>query len=118
MAWLSKSTKVAERIKAGADRALASATRALEKAGMKMGDIDGFRLLKNGAIDPTKFYTTGDMFVLDESSMVDVLLGNHVLRAIPTEACVILVGDVDQLPSVGPGSVLADLIASNVVPVV
>ena len=61
---------------------------------------------------------TGDLFVLDETSMVDVVLGHQVLRAIPSEACVILVGDVDQLPSVGPGSVLADLIASNVVPVV
>jgi exodeoxyribonuclease V alpha subunit len=61
---------------------------------------------------------TGDLFVLDETSMVDVVLGHQVLRAIPTEACVILVGDVDQLPSVGPGSVLADLIASDVVPVV
>ncbi len=61
---------------------------------------------------------TGDLFVLDETSMVDVVLGYQVLRAIPSEACVILVGDVDQLPSVGPGSVLADLIASNVVPVV
>jgi len=61
---------------------------------------------------------TGDLFVLDETSMVDVVLGHHVLRAIPSEACVILVGDVDQLPSVGPGSVLADLIASKVVPVV
>ena len=60
----------------------------------------------------------GDLFVLDETSMVDVVLGNQILRAIPREACVILVGDVDQLPSVGPGSVLADLIASNVVPVV
>jgi len=61
---------------------------------------------------------TGDLFVLDETSMVDVVLGHQVLRAIPSEACVILVGDVDQLPSVGPGSVLADLIVSNVVPVV
>ncbi|QDU25862.1 ATP-dependent RecD-like DNA helicase [Anatilimnocola aggregata] len=61
---------------------------------------------------------TGDLFVLDETSMVDVVLGHQVLRAIPSEACVILVGDVDQLPSVGPGSVLADLISSNVVPVV
>ncbi len=60
----------------------------------------------------------GDLFVLDETSMVDIVLGHQVLRAIPQEACVILVGDVDQLPSVGPGSVLADLIASNVVPVV
>ena len=61
---------------------------------------------------------TGDLFVLDETSMVDVVLGHQFLRAVPQEACVILVGDVDQLPSVGPGSVLADLIASNVVPVV
>ena len=61
---------------------------------------------------------TGDLFVLDETSMVDVVLGHQFLRAVPQEACVILVGDVDQLPSVGPGSVLADLISSNVVPVV
>ena len=61
---------------------------------------------------------TGDLFVLDEVSMVDAVLGHQVLRAVPSEACVILVGDVDQLPSVGPGSVLADLIASGVVPVV
>jgi exodeoxyribonuclease V alpha subunit len=61
---------------------------------------------------------SGDLFVLDEMSMVDVVLGHQCLRAVPSEACVIFVGDVDQLPSVGPGSVLADLIASNVVPVV
>jgi exodeoxyribonuclease V alpha subunit len=60
----------------------------------------------------------GDLFVLDETSMVDVVLGHQFLRAVPSNACVILVGDVDQLPSVGPGSVLADLIASDVVPVV
>ena len=60
----------------------------------------------------------GDLFVLDEMSMVDVVLGFQFLRAVPSEACVILVGDVDQLPSVGPGSVLADLITSGVVPVV
>ena len=61
---------------------------------------------------------TGDLFVLDETSMVDVVLGHQFLRAVPNEACVILVGDVDQLPSVGPGSVLADLINSRAVPVV
>ena len=56
---------------------------------------------------------TGDLFVLDEVSMVDVVLGHQFLRAVPSNACVILVGDVDQLPSVGPGSVLADLISSG-----
>ena len=61
---------------------------------------------------------TGDLFVLDEVSMVDVVLGHQFFRAVPSNACVILVGDVDQLPSVGPGMVLADLIASGVVPVV
>lgn len=60
----------------------------------------------------------GDLFVLDEVSMVDVVLGHQLLRSVPAGACVVLVGDVDQLPSVGPGSVLADLITSEVVPVV
>ena len=60
----------------------------------------------------------GDLFVLDEVSMVDVVLGHQFFRAVPSNACVILVGDVDQLPSVGPGTVLADLISSGVVPVV
>ena len=55
----------------------------------------------------------GDLFVLDETSMVDAVLGNQFLRAVPREACVVLVGDVDQLPSVGPGAVLADLIATR-----
>lgn len=59
-----------------------------------------------------------DLVILDESSMLDVVLGHQVLRAIPDGAAVILVGDVDQLPSVGPGTVLADLIASRRVPVV
>ena len=60
----------------------------------------------------------GDLFVLDETSMVDIVLGHQFFRAVASGACVILVGDVDQLPSVGPGSVLGDLIASDVVPVV
>ena len=49
-----------------------------------------------------------DLLVVDESSMVDVNLMYQLLRAVPPHACVVLVGDVDQLPSVGPGSVLAD----------
>ena len=50
--------------------------------------------------------------------MVDVALMYQLLRAVPPRACVVLVGDVDQLPSVGPGAVLADVIASGAVPVV
>jgi exodeoxyribonuclease V alpha subunit len=58
-----------------------------------------------------------DLLVVDEVSMVDIVLMNQLLRAIPDHACVVLVGDVDQLPSVGPGAVLADIIQSKAVPV-
>ncbi|NEX22603.1 ATP-dependent RecD-like DNA helicase [Thiorhodococcus mannitoliphagus] len=57
-----------------------------------------------------------DLLVVDEVSMVDVVLMNQLLRAVPTHAGVLLVGDVDQLPSVGPGAVLADLIGSGALP--
>ena len=59
-----------------------------------------------------------DLLVVDEASMVDVLLMRSLLRAVPDEAALLIVGDVDQLPSVGPGQVLADIIASNLIPVV
>lgn len=59
-----------------------------------------------------------DLLVVDETSMVDVRLMSHLLRALPASANLLLVGDVDQLPSVGPGSVLRDLIGSGTVPVV
>jgi exodeoxyribonuclease V alpha subunit len=59
-----------------------------------------------------------DLVVMDEASMVDVVLMHSVLRAVPLRASLILVGDVDQLPSVGPGSVLKDLIDCGRVPVV
>jgi len=59
-----------------------------------------------------------DLLVVDECSMVDVPLMHAVLRALPAPASLLLVGDVDQLPSVGPGMVLNHLIASGVMPVV
>jgi exodeoxyribonuclease V alpha subunit len=59
-----------------------------------------------------------DLLVVDEASMIDVPLMNQLLKAIPAWTCVIFVGDVDQLPSVGPGTVLADLIESATVKVV
>ena len=58
-----------------------------------------------------------DLLVVDEASMVDALLMYHLMRALPDMTKLILVGDVHQLPSVGPGNVLKDLIASGVVPV-
>ena len=59
-----------------------------------------------------------DLLVIDETSMVDVLLMQAVLKALPRTAALFVVGDVDQLPSVGPGQILADLIGSGVIPVV
>ena len=59
-----------------------------------------------------------DLLIVDEASMVDVTLLSYLLRAVPPSACLVLVGDVDQLPSVGPGTVLRDIIASGTVPVV
>lgn len=58
-----------------------------------------------------------DLLVIDETSMVDVPLMNALTKAIPEHAALLLVGDVDQLPSVGPGQVLADVIASGAIPV-
>ena len=59
-----------------------------------------------------------DVLVVDEASMVDVLLMQALMKAVPDKAAILIVGDIDQLPSVGPGQVLADIIASRAVPVV
>ena len=56
-----------------------------------------------------------DLVVIDEASMVDTILMNNLLKAVPVTATLLLVGDVDQLPSVGPGNVLKDIIASGCV---
>ena len=59
-----------------------------------------------------------DFLTVDETSMVDVVLMANLLRALPPKASLLLVGDIDQLPSVGPGMVLRHVIESKVVPVV
>jgi exodeoxyribonuclease V alpha subunit len=59
-----------------------------------------------------------DLLIVDEASMLDTVLAYHLVRALPETGRLILVGDVDQLPSVGPGRVLADLIRSDAVEVV
>ncbi|MDR1965748.1 MAG: ATP-dependent RecD-like DNA helicase [Synergistaceae bacterium] len=58
-----------------------------------------------------------DLLIIDEASMVDAPLMYHLLRATPPDSHLILVGDVHQLPSVGPGNVLRDMIASGTIPV-
>lgn len=59
-----------------------------------------------------------DVVILDEASMIDILLMYHFLKAIPAGCQLVLVGDIDQLPSVGPGNVLRDIIASQAIPTV
>jgi exodeoxyribonuclease V alpha subunit len=59
-----------------------------------------------------------DLLVVDETSMVDVLLMQALMKAVPDKAALLIVGDIDQPPSVGPGQVLADVISSGAVPVV
>ena len=61
---------------------------------------------------------SGDVLIVDESSMLDLILFYALLRALPDSMKLILVGDIDQLPSVGPGNVLRDLIDSGCFPVV
>ncbi|MBN1899697.1 ATP-dependent RecD-like DNA helicase [Candidatus Sumerlaeota bacterium] len=59
-----------------------------------------------------------DLLIVDETSMVDVVLAYHLVKAIPRSATVIFVGDADQLPSVGPGNFLKDMIKSGIITVI
>ena len=60
----------------------------------------------------------GDALIVDECSMIDIILMNYLTKALPTTMRLVLVGDIDQLPSVGAGNVLRDIIDSGVIPVV
>jgi exodeoxyribonuclease V alpha subunit len=71
----------------------------------------GFQKNENSTLDC-------DILIVDETSMIDIVLMHYLLKALPVRATLILVGDVNQLPSVGPGNVLKDIIASGVAPVV
>lgn len=77
-----------------------------------------FSIQKGGFSKTEKNPLACDVLFVDETSMIDTILMYHLLKAIPSGATVILVGDVNQLPSVGAGNVLQDLIASGAVPVV
>lgn len=78
---------------------------------LEFSPADGY---KHNQDNPLK----GDALIVDEASMIDLILMNSLLKAMPLEMRLILVGDIDQLPSVGAGNVLADIINSDVVPVV
>ncbi|MDQ4061804.1 MAG: ATP-dependent RecD-like DNA helicase, partial [Pseudomonadota bacterium] len=98
-----------------AAKRLAESTQLEAKTVHRLLEVDpmngGFRRGLGAPIDC-------ELLVVDETSMVDVMLMHALLKAVPDGASLLLVGDVDQLPSVGPGQALADIIASGAVPVV
>lgn len=97
-----------------------AAKRASESTGMEAKTIH--RLLGysgSGTFEHNEEHPLeGDVLIIDESSMVDLRLMSSLLKAVPENMRLILIGDVNQLPSVGPGTVLKDIIDSGVFPVV
>lgn len=98
------------------------------KAAKRMSEITGFGASTIHSLLEMNFEAGGfkrnrqnplicDLIIIDEASMIDTQLMHHLLRAIPCHARVVFIGDIDQLPSVGPGNVLKDLIASECLPV-
>lgn len=111
-----RARRLAVRLAAPTGRA---AKRMSESVGVEAQTIH--RLLKWNPVTNTFTYNAenpleGDVFIFDETSMIDIKLAAELLSALPDSATVVWVGDTDQLPSVGAGSVLGDLIASGAVP--
>ena len=107
--------RAAKRLSEATGRPAQTVHRLLEW-GRPQRDVDGFaRAGPFGRRDDNPLQT--DLLVVDEASMLDVLLARGLVAAVPPGATLVLVGDVDQLPSVGPGQVLKDVIASKRVPV-
>ncbi|MBT3257249.1 MAG: ATP-dependent RecD-like DNA helicase [Deltaproteobacteria bacterium] len=77
-----------------------------------------YSMKKGGFKKDQKHPLPCDLLIVDEASMIDTILMHHLLKAIPLEATFILVGDIHQLPSVGAGNVLKDIMASAAIPVV
>ncbi|MCI8413120.1 MAG: ATP-dependent RecD-like DNA helicase [Clostridia bacterium] len=95
-----------------------AAKRMSESCGREASTIHRALLLGRDGEGDTGEQVKAGAVIVDEFSMVDVYLFHTLLKHIPTEAKLILVGDADQLPSVGAGNVLKDVISSGVVPVV
>ena len=97
-----------------------AAKRMSEATGMEVKTIH--RLLEykppEGYQKNEEYPLEGDVLILDECSMIDIMLMYNLLKALPEQMSLILVGDIDQLPSVGAGNVLRDIIDSGCVPVV
>ncbi len=102
--------RAAKRLGEATGRPTSTLHRLLEAAGGK----EGTPLFMRNESNPLE----ADVLIVDEGSMMDITITSHLLKAIPDGCRFILVGDVDQLPAVGPGSVLKDIIRSSAVPVV
>ncbi|MBP2630550.1 MAG: helicase, RecD/TraA family [Firmicutes bacterium] len=102
--------RAAKRLSEATGRKAVTVHRLLESTG---GD-GGLQVFARDSDEPLE----ADVVILDEVSMMDISLMNHFLEAIAKGCRVILVGDVDQLPAVGPGAVLKDILRSDTVPVV
>jgi len=97
-----------------------AARRMAEITRRKAGTIHrllGYNFTDGGFIRNRDNPLDADAVIIDEASMVDTLLMFHLLTAVPVSAVLVLVGDISQLPSVGPGNVLSDMIRSGRVPV-
>lgn len=101
--------RAAKRLSEATRRGACTVHRMLEAGGNPEGGGSGFGRNQDEPLE-------ADVIILDEVSMMDIVLMKHFLAAVPDGAHLILVGDVDQLPAVGPGSVLQDIIRSGVVP--
>ncbi len=95
-----------------------AAKRLAELAGLEAATLHRLLQLRPGgdAVFDRDHPLEADLMVVDEASMLDVLLANKLLKAVPPGAHLLLVGDVDQLPSVGAGEVLRDLLAAERLP--
>src|SRR5690625_2821085 len=95
-----------------------AAKRLEESTGLKAMTIhrllgwDGHKQFEKNEYEPL----SGSYLIIDEFSMVDIWLANQLFKAVPNHMQILMVGDEDQLPSVGPGQVLADLFSSNLIP--
>jgi exodeoxyribonuclease V alpha subunit len=97
-----------------------AARRMAEVTGKKTGTIHrllGYNFTAGGFLRNRDNPLDADAVIIDEASMVDTLLMYHLLAAVPASAVLVLVGDIAQLPSVGPGNVLSDMIDSGLIAV-
>lgn len=101
--------RAAKRLSEATGRETKTIHRLLEIGRREEGDIDVLSISRNAPV------LNENVVIIDETSMVDIILMNHLLKSIVSGTRLIMVGDADQLPAVGPGNVLKDIIASGVV---